>query len=69
MAAKQSPCTLPTSKAGKHAWVFEKNFKTATMRVTSHGSYGRLSVRGLYRCGCGGTRVGTVNPNAPNAGL
>ncbi len=49
----------------KHKWTFVKN----GVRTTSTGGMGgggmRISLRGLYRCECGATRVGQPNHNAP----
>lgn len=68
-AGKTKPCTLPTAKAEKHAWAFDRNVKIGSMTVTGRGTRAHLAVRGLYRCACGETRIGKTNINAPGAGL
>lgn len=55
------PCTL----APKHKWTFDRN--------VTQGTFGpgtlTMSVRGLYRCACGATRIGAANQNAPGADI
>lgn len=54
MAAKQKPCTI----AAKHKWEFVKN---VTITKASYGPTGgriQVSFRGMYKCACGGQRIG-----------
>lgn len=54
---------------GKHKWTFVKNVSKATMTFGPKGSHGTLSVRGLYRCECGETRIGKCKNDAPGSDL
>jgi hypothetical protein len=61
---KTKPCPNGGDK-GKHKWEFVRN-GTVTRAVGGIGGGSmRISLRGLYRCSCGATRVGQANHNAP----
>lgn len=65
MPIKNPACTL----GPKHTWAFVRNGARASGTAGSFGGRMSFAVRGLYRCECGVTRVGKVNPNAPGADL
>lgn len=51
------------STGAKHSWSFVKNVSVGSMQITSRGSTGRFSLKGLYRCACGQTKYGRFDPN------
>ena len=53
---KQKPCTLNP----KHKWELVKNINQTVI----NGRSARLSLRGLYRCACGATKLGRTTPTA-----
>ena len=67
MSKPKTPvCTLGV----KHKWVFVKNGQvTKTSSSMGGGCSVQISLRGLYKCACGQSRIGQANYNAPNADL
>lgn len=55
------PCTL----GPRHTWAFVKNASVGSLTPTSRGSFGRFTLKGLYRCACGATKYGAHDPNDP----
>lgn len=58
----KAPTTCP-STGGKHSWSFVKNVTVGSMTVTSRGTTGRFTLKGLYRCACGLKKHGRYDPN------
>lgn len=54
MTVKQKPCTLAT----KHKWEFVRNVTITKAMYGAKGGYARISLRGIYKCACGGERIG-----------
>ena len=54
---KTKPCTL----GPRHSWTWKKNVRVGSLTVTSSGSTGRFSLKGLYTCACGATKHGQPN--------
>ena len=57
---KASNCT---TSGARHSWLFVRNVNVGAMRITSRGSTGRFSLKGLYRCACGQSKYGQYDPN------
>lgn len=55
--------TTPCTKGTRHKWHFVKN-TTNGMSVSRGGI--RLTLRGLYRCECGQTKLSTADHEANN---
>lgn len=53
------PCTV----GPKHSWAFVRNVEVGSVTVGRHGSVGRFSLKGLYRCQCGAVKHGNFDPN------
>lgn len=57
--------TKPCTNGPRHSWAFVSNTSVGSLTHTSRGSFGRFSLKGLYRCTCGATRIGAPDHNAP----
>lgn len=56
--------TKPCTNGPRHSWTFVKNVSVGSITHTSGGSFGRFTLKGLYRCSCGATKHGQHDPNA-----
>jgi hypothetical protein len=65
---KTKPCPNGGEK-GKHSWQFVRNGTQTRVSAGLGGGFMSISVRGLYRCACGATRVGQMKPDAPGSDL
>lgn len=58
--------TKPCTNGPRHSWTWVKNFNRTRITHTARGSSAQISLKGLYRCACGETRIGQPNHNAPD---
>lgn len=55
--------TKPCTKGPRHKWQWAKNIRVGKFQVTKGGTFGQISLKGLYRCACGAEKHGNANFN------
>lgn len=65
MSYSYKPKTPACTVGAKHTWKFVRNGAQAKSTSGMDGHSMIISVRGLYKCACGATRIGQPNRNAP----
>lgn len=55
--------TKPCTEGQRHKWEWVKNINVGSLSITSRGTSGSFTLKGLYRCRCGSKKHGQSNPN------
>jgi len=52
----------PCTNGPRHKWVWKRNTASTSMTARTIG----FSLRGVYRCECGASKIGAPNHNGPD---